>query len=54
MEILNWLQINRLREDVYSKPFQIPDDIKLHGPELEALLKEQSDGLMPSAEDEVC
>jgi hypothetical protein len=54
MEIFNWLQINRLREVVYSKPFQIPDEIKVHGPELESLLKEQSDGLMPSTEDEVC
>lgn len=38
MEVFNWLQTVRLRETVYSKPFEIPTEILDHKDEIETLL----------------
>ncbi|KAI8583493.1 hypothetical protein K450DRAFT_221466 [Umbelopsis ramanniana AG] len=51
MEILHWLQTIRLRESVYSKPFDIPKDILAHKDELVAMLKTMDQDMIMESED---
>jgi hypothetical protein len=51
MEILHWLQTIRLRESVYSKPFEIPENIIAHKDELVAMLKSMDQDMIMESED---
>ncbi|CAO3691850.1 unnamed protein product [Umbelopsis ramanniana] len=51
MEVLHWLQTIRLRESVYSKPFDIPDDIIAHKDELVGMLTSMDQDMIMESED---
>jgi hypothetical protein len=51
METLHWLQTIRLRESVYSKPFDIPDDIIEHKDELVGMLTSMDPDMIMESED---
>ncbi|KAI9288790.1 hypothetical protein BC943DRAFT_315314 [Umbelopsis sp. AD052] len=50
-EILHWLQAIRLRESVYSQPFEIPENIIAYKDELVAMLKSMDQDMIMESED---
>lgn len=50
-ETLHWLQTIRLRESVYSKPFDIPDNIIEHKDELVGMLASMDQDMIMESED---
>ncbi|GAB5588064.1 hypothetical protein Unana1_02964 [Umbelopsis nana] len=52
-EVFHWLQTIRLRESVYSKPFEIPSEIIEKQEELEVMLKSPEQDTLPEQDNDV-
>lgn len=52
-EVFHWLQTIRLRESVYSKPFEIPSEIIEKQEELEVMLKSPEQDTLSEQDNDV-